>query len=62
MIKKRQKERMEEYTKNLPSGATAGDDDSILPQLSERRLAIRTRFCDDFFEDCTLSKGIKQVQ
>lgn len=26
-----------------------------------RRLAIRTRFCDDFFEDCVISRGIKQV-
>lgn len=29
---------------------------------SSRRLAIRTRFCDDFFEDCVLSKGINQVR
>lgn len=28
---------------------------------SERRLAIRTRFCDDFFEDCAGRRGIKQV-
>lgn len=27
----------------------------------ERRLAIRTRFCDDFFEDCAGERGIKQV-
>eukprot|EP00903_Cladosiphon_okamuranus_P015440 g14261.t1 len=28
---------------------------------SERRLAIRTRFCDDFFEDCVGRRGIKQI-
>lgn len=26
-----------------------------------KRLAIRTRFCDDFFEDCTGPRGIKQA-
>ncbi|CAM9456715.1 unnamed protein product [Choristocarpus tenellus] len=26
-----------------------------------RRIAIRTRFFDDFYEDCSLSKGISQV-
>lgn len=34
-----------------------GGDDA----LTNRRLSIRTRFCDDFFEDCTMSRGIKQV-
>ncbi|CAM9451642.1 unnamed protein product [Scytosiphon promiscuus] len=28
---------------------------------AERRLAIRTRFCDDFFEDCAVQRGIKQI-
>eukprot|EP00752_Nemacystus_decipiens_P008595 g7674.t1 len=28
---------------------------------SERRLAIRTRFCDDFFEDCAGRREIKQI-
>ncbi|CAM9815400.1 unnamed protein product, partial [Laminaria digitata] len=26
-----------------------------------KRLAIRTRFCDDFFEDCAGPRGIKQI-
>lgn len=29
---------------------------------AERRLAIRTRFCDDFFEDCAGKRDIKQVR
>lgn len=39
--------------------ASAAGADS---RSSERRLAIRTRFCDDFFEDCAGQRGIKQVR
>lgn len=38
----------------------SGDAASAAPNTN-RRLAIRTRFIDDFFEDCVLSRGIKQV-
>ena len=31
------------------------------PSSSSRRLAIRTRFCDDYFENCAGARGIKQV-
>lgn len=40
------------------AGATAAGGEG---RGSERRLAIRTRFCDDFFEDCAGRRGIKQV-
>lgn len=29
---------------------------------AKRRMAIRTRFCDDFFEDCAGARGIKQAR
>ncbi|CAM9366563.1 unnamed protein product [Ascophyllum nodosum] len=31
------------------------------PSSSSRRLAIRTRFCDDYFENCAGARGIKQI-
>lgn len=30
--------------------------------LVQRRLAIRTRFCDDFFKDCADARGITQAR
>ena len=31
-------------------------------RTAPKRLAIRTRFIDDFFEDCTGPRGIKQAR
>ncbi len=48
----------------VASAAAAGKEGSKLSAAAvatDRRLAIRTRFIDDFFEDCTGRRGIKQV-
>ncbi|CAB1111767.1 unnamed protein product [Ectocarpus sp. CCAP 1310/34] len=43
------------------AAATAAVASNGVPRDVQRRLAIRTRFCDDFFEDCAGPRGIKQI-
>ncbi|CBN75792.1 conserved unknown protein [Ectocarpus siliculosus] len=43
------------------AAATAAAASDGVPRDVQRRLAIRTRFCDDFFEDCAGPRGIKQI-
>ncbi|CAN0561567.1 unnamed protein product, partial [Ectocarpus sp. 12 AP-2014] len=43
------------------TAATAAVASDSVPRDVQRRLAIRTRFCDDFFEDCAGPRGIKQI-
>ncbi|CAN0551628.1 unnamed protein product [Ectocarpus sp. 12 AP-2014] len=42
------------------AAVTAAAVSDGVPRDVQRRLAIRTRFCDDFFEDCAGPRGIKQ--
>ncbi|CAM9982501.1 unnamed protein product [Pylaiella littoralis] len=51
----------ESTTTTRSTGATAAAKVSQASSGGERRLAIRTRFCDDFFEDCTTRRGIRQI-
>ncbi|CAM9581551.1 unnamed protein product [Ectocarpus fasciculatus] len=66
----REKARAQEELSAPPLEATDTDTDTDtvaaaasdgVPRDAQRRLAIRTRFCDDFFEDCTGPRGIKQI-
>ncbi|CBJ26484.1 conserved unknown protein [Ectocarpus siliculosus] len=43
------------------TAATAAAASDGVPRDVQTRLAIRTRFCDDFFEDCAGPRGIKQI-
>ena len=48
------------------SGSAGEEEEStcvgLASEIPRRGLSVRTRFIDDFFEDCTMSKGIKQVK
>lgn len=45
----------------LQQKETKSDDEGRKDAKTSRRLSIRTRFCDDFFEDYAVSRGIKQI-
>lgn len=42
-------------------GVAGSSCSGLATEILARRMAIRTRFVDDFFEDCTMSRDIKQV-
>ncbi|CAN0131925.1 unnamed protein product [Ectocarpus sp. 12 AP-2014] len=65
-VEDREKAKAQEDSSALPleeatTTATAAVASDSVTRDVQRRLAIRTRFCDDFFEDCAGPRGIKQI-